>query len=131
MSGGNFSGLSFDGRIGGFDVDSTADKHDGYKRQRIEVGSDELEERVKEYKARHERLREDILFAMDGPQAEEVREVLAEAEPAMESAEDYASNLSALLAEQSLLREIARFAIAEHQRRLDEDEDDVIALVLH
>ena len=31
MSGGNFDGVSFDGSIGGFDVDSTADTHDGFR----------------------------------------------------------------------------------------------------
>ena len=108
------------------------DTHDGYKRPRLDFGPDETEARIAEYRQSKERLREDIRFAIDGPQRDEVREVLLEAAPQIGNAiEDFEPALQRVLADAALMREIARLALTEHQRLLDEDEDDVIALVLH
>lgn len=131
MSTGNFDNVSFDIGIGGFDGDS-GDTHDGWKRQRVEYGPDDLDDQIREYRAKKDKLRSDLMAVIAGPQAEEAREVLAEVPaPADTPIEDFEPRMAGLLAESSLLREIARLAMAEHQRLLDEDEDDVLALVLH
>ena len=58
MSGGNFDGVSFDSSIGGFDVDATADTHDGFDASDLNRKLDrQREERDEERKSHREHLR--------------------------------------------------------------------------
>ena len=93
----------------------------------------EVEERAKAYRASRERLRADIVLAIDGPQEAEVLEIIEGTlgdERAALATPDYEPNLRGLIAEMSALRRIAEIAIAEEKRRIDEDEADVELLLL-
>jgi PKD repeat protein len=94
---------------------ATTDTHDGYKKpwhQRLEFAPEEIEAHVEEYRAEPESLRADVQAIGN-------------------DIEDFAPELTALVANAAMLREIARLALAEHQRAIDEDEEDVMLLVLH
>ena len=96
-------------------------------------GDDEIEARASAYRRSREKLRADIVLAIDGPQEAEVLEIIRDNlgdERAALAAPDYEPNLRGLLAEMSALRRIAEIAIAEEKRRIDEDESDVELLLL-
>lgn len=134
MANGNFDGTSFDGSIGGFDVDATADTHDGF--DDIEVRrhvKDAQAHKDKAFKSARERLRETLAFAWDGPQTEAAVEVKAIAAPHVERLEsgalriDYAAlarHRRELLAFHDALR--AEYQAAEIER--DEEEVEILTL---
>ena len=104
------------------------DLHDADERVRRGV-----EERALAYRASRDRLRADIILAIDGPQEAEVLEIIRENlgdEQEALSIPDYEPDLRGLLAEMSALKKIAEFALAEERRREDEDEADVELLLL-
>lgn len=106
------------------------DLHDGGEAERVR---DEVIARAKSYRASRERLRADIILAMDGPQEAEVLEVIRENlgdEREALATPDYEPELRGLLAEMSALKRIAAIALAEEKRRFAEDEADVEMLLL-
>jgi len=134
---GNFDNVSFDGNLGGFDVDSITDYHDGKPwHQRIEKS--EVDARAKLYRSSRERLREDIVFAMDGPAEGEVLDVIrSELEPedfAKFGVPDYEPELKSLLSQTEALRKIARAVLEEHARieyeMAEQDDEEAIMLLL-
>lgn len=92
----------------------------------------ELDARAAAYRQSRERLRADLLLAIDGPQEAEAIAVLREAAPEelAKAAPDYEPDLRALLADMGALKRIAALAISEQRRRDDEDERDVELLLL-
>jgi len=135
----NAAGSNTKTRTNYITVTSSADTHDGGKRkpwrQRLEFGKDETEARAKEYRANRERLRQDIIFAMDGPIEAEVidlvREHIEPEELAQLSAPDFEPQLRGLLSQTEALRNLAALVLSEHKRQEDEDEEDVEILLLH
>ena len=117
----------------------TTDTHDGRRKkpwhQRIEVSKRDIAERAKSYRSDRQKLREDIIFAMDGPIEGEVLDVIrSELEPEdfkNFGAEDYEPQLKSLLSQTEALRSIARLVLEEHERMELQDEDDVEFLLLH
>lgn len=119
-----------------FQID--ADTRDGGRNiRRVFYEEEEVREEVNaralEYRRNRERLRADIILAMDGPREQEalavIEEHLGDEREAL-SAPDYEPELRGLLAEMSALKRIAALALAEEKRRFDEDEEDVEFLLL-
>ena len=106
------------------------DTHDGFDADEVRR---RVDERAAEYRRSRERLRADIVLAMDGPQEPQVV-ALVDAYIGDERAElekpGYEPELRGLVAEMSGLRRMAELAIAEEKRRFDEDERDVELLLL-
>ncbi len=133
MAGNFFGGQFFGGGFFGALV-STVDTHDGRDpwHQRIEKSA--VDERAKEYKFNRQKLREDIIFAMDGPIEGEVLDVIrSELEPedfAKFGAVDYEPQLKSLLSQTEALRKIARLVMEEHARQ-EQDDEEAITLLLH
>lgn len=114
-----------------------SDTHDGGRNiRRVYDEEDifeEIELRTARYRRSKEKLRADIVLAIDGPQEAEVLEIIRDNlgdEREAIATPDYEPNLRGLLAEMSALRRIAEIAIAEEKRRIDEDESDVELLLL-
>lgn len=116
-----------------FSFDSGADTHDGW-RQRLEISKSSVDERVKAYRLRREKLHEDIRFAMDGPIEAPVLDVIREhLEPSdyeQFGAPDYEPQLKSLMSQTEGLRKIARAVLEEHARLEEEDEEDSAMLLL-
>jgi len=128
---GNFDAQSFDGSVGGFDTDGGTvvvfDTHDGFDERK--------KKRIEEYRAYHDKLREDVRRALEGPKAEEIRKELepyakpTESKPFWETVdiEGIAGRIAGFVA---LRMEIARI---EHERQyqamLEDDDDDVLLLI--
>ena len=137
MSGGNFDGVSFDGSVGGFDVDavSTIDTHDGFDEDVYRRAKESLSKQDKAFKSARERLREVIERAWDGPQEEpaplaaEVRAIAAPHVERLESGalridyESLAKHRRELLAFENALR-------AEFERRMAIEADDEDVMIL-
>ena len=128
----NFYGSAFFGG-GFFGPGVESDTHDGGKKpwhQRIEKKW--IDAKVKEYRSEREKLREDIIFAMDGPIEGEVLDVIrSELEPedyAQFGAEDYEPQLKSLLSQTEALRKIAILVMEE---RMMQDEEDAEFLLLN
>lgn len=127
---GNFDAASFDGSVGGFDTDASVvvfDTHDGFDERR--------KKRIDEYRQYHDKLRQDVRLALEGPKAEEVRKELepysapVESRPFWESVD--IERIAGRIASFVYLRmEMARI---EQERRyqamLDDDDDDVLLLI--
>ena len=116
-----------------------SDTHDGgwkkHWHQRIQVAKKDIDERAASYRKNRERLREDILFAMDGPIEGEVLDVIrSELEPedyAKWGAPDYEPQLKSLMSQTEALRKIAKAVLEEHARQLENDEEEAVMLLLH
>ena len=128
---GNFDAQSFDGSVGGFDTDGGTvvvfDTHDGFDERR--------KKRIDEYRAYHDKLREDVRRALEGQKAQEIRKELepyaepVESRPFWESVD--IERIAGRIASFVYLRmEMARI---EQERRyqamLDDDDDDVLLLI--
>ena len=114
-----------------FQIDST-DTHDGYSAEEDELLRQQVQARADAYRASKERLRSDLILAMEGPQESEAIEVLRDAIPAelAKAAPDYEPDLRAMLSDMRSLEHIARLALNEERRRFEEDEEEVEFLLL-
>ena len=123
--------------VGAFDFGSTSvsttDTHDGWH-QRLEIRKEDVDERVKAYRFKKQKLHDDIRFAMDGPAEAPVLDVIRDhLEPddyEKFGAPDYEPQLKSLMSQTEGLRRIARAVMEEHKRLEDEDEDDSAMLLL-
>ena len=116
------------------------DTHDGGRKpwyQKIEKS--EVDKRAKEYRSSRERLRDDIVFAMDGPIEGEVLDVIrAELDPedfAKFGAPDYEPELRGLLSQTEALRKLAMLVLEERARvemeMAEQDDEESIMLLLN
>lgn len=134
-----FGGAFFGGEFFNAAVVTAKDTHDGGRkkpwRQRIEYSKEAVDERALAYRQSRERLRADIVSAMDGPAEpavlDVIREHLAPEDHVALAAPDYEPELRGLLSQTEALRELAALVIAEERRREDEDEETVELLLLH
>ena len=136
MADGNFDSVSFDGSVGGFDVDavSTTNTHDGVDEHSYRRAKDALSKQEKAFKSAKERLREVIARAWDGPQAEtpQAAEVRAIAAPHVERLESGALRIdeAALHKHRKELLAFHAALRSEYQRRVSIDDDDEDVMIL-
>ena len=137
MADGNFDSVSFDGSVGGFDVDaavSTTNTHDGVDEHSYRRAKEAIAKQEKAFKSAKERLREVIERAWDGPQADtpQAAEVRAIAAPHVERLES-----GALRIDEAALHKHRKELLAFHaalrqdfERRIAIDEDDEDVMIL-
>ena len=137
MAAGNFDSVSFDGSVGGFDVDAVvndADTHDGFDEHSHRRAKESAAKQEKAFKSAKERLREVIERAWDGPQAEEPAavEVRAIAAPHVERLESGALRIDydALHRHRKELLAFHDALRSEYQRRVSIEEDDEDVMIL-
>ena len=133
---GSFDHLSFDGSIGGFDVDFVPDTHDGFddtefrKRVREQVREDE-----KAFRSKRDRLRSIIERAFEpepGPVAQEVK---AAAAPYVERLESGAPRIdyAAIERNKAVMADLLAFHDAlrsEYRARIELENDDEDVMIL-
>ena len=127
MSGGNFSGGSFSGAIGGFSVDSLADTHDDPGGWRKEERHD-ARKRVEEHKRSKEQLREDLERAWKSvtghPEESVVKEAIAIAKPALpKRARSFARGRAIPTPQFDVLSEFKKQQLISLWRDLQEEEE--------
>ena len=111
---------------------SKADGADPWRQRTYRTEEDEIEKRIAQYREHREKLRADILLAINGPAPEPVIEALVEhAEPETDVQTGESLDFGSVLSDMQTLRKLAEFAISEQRRRDDEDEEDVELLLLH
>ena len=136
MADGNFDSVSFDGSVGGFDVDevATTDTHDGFDEHAHRRAKEALAKQERAFKSAKERLREVIERAWDGPQAEtpQAAEVRAIAAPHVERLESGALRIdeAALHKHRKELLAFHAALRSEYQRRVSIDDDDEDVMIL-
>lgn len=125
MSGGNFDGASFDGSIGGFDVDLLIDTHDGFDSNR---------KRYDEEREERKRLRDMLAYAVDpdayiAPPAEAI-ELAA---PFVERLESGAVRVDWERIGADVAERLYAYAEEYERRRreFEEDEEDAMILLLN
>lgn len=114
-----------------FQID--ADTRDGVTQEEDERLRRVVEERALSYRRSREKLRSDIILAMEGPQEAEVLSVVESSlgeEREYLFTPDYEPELRGLLSEMNALKRIAQIALSEQRRRFQEDEEDVEFLLL-
>ena len=106
------------------------DTHDGGWHQKIE--KKKVDEPAKLYKSSRAKLREDIIFAMDGPAESAVLEAIRpEVTPEdLNDAPDFEPMLAGLLSQTEALRKIAR-AVLEERAAQEADDEEAVTLLLH
>lgn len=102
------------------------DTHDGGWHQHIE--KKKINELAKEYKSNRAKLREDIVFAMEGPAEAEVLKAIRPEVTDEELSVDFEPALAGLLSQTEALRRIAR-AVLEERARQDDDEEAIMLLI--
>ena len=129
MSGGNFSGGSFSGAVGGFSVDSSVipDTHDDPGGWRKEERKDERK-RVEEHKRSKEQLRTDLEQAWTAvtghPEESVIKEAIAIAKPALpKRARSFARGRAIPSPQFDLLSEFKRQQLISLWRDLQEEEE--------
>ena len=112
------------------DAACNLDTHDGLDpwHQRIEKKA--VDELARLYKSSRAKLREDIIFAMDGPAESAVLEAIRpEVTPEdLNVSPDFEPMLAGLLSQTEALRRIAR-AVLEERARHDDDEEAIMLLI--
>lgn len=139
MSGGNFDSTSFDGSVGGFDVDAsttpTIDTHDGFDEDSHKHATEDAKREAREFRGARERLRDVIEQAWDGDPGPVAAEVKAAAAPYVERLESGAVRIDykaierrkAVMAEVLALQDSLR-AEFDARMALHRDDEDVILL---
>ena len=120
----------------------SGDTHDGSSEggkkpwhQRIE--KEAVNKLAQEYRISRAKLREDIIFAMDGPAEAEVLSAIRPevTHEELYSAPDFEPELKGLLSQTEALRRIARAVLEERARQemlaLEADDEEAITLLLH